>query len=125
MPRDPQPYRWRSWNLDLCVPSISQEGTVPPGYSPGLGRREGCICTREEVEGLHTPGTYSSLFPSIVQKVRAIPFNQEQVEELMHRPLSMTLMESGSSIDLQNIAKKQDLFSALVSRAKVCFLSCI
>ncbi|XP_023419374.1 cation channel sperm-associated protein 4 [Cavia porcellus] len=62
---------------------------------------------------------------NIVQKVRAIPFNQEQVEELMHRPLSMTLMESGSSIDLQNIAKKQDLFSALVSRAKVCFLSCI
>ncbi|XP_005390770.2 PREDICTED: cation channel sperm-associated protein 4, partial [Chinchilla lanigera] len=56
---------------------------------------------------------------NIVQKVRAIPFNQEQVEELMRRPLSMTLMESGSSIDLQNIAKQQDLFSALVSRAKV------
>ncbi|XP_023555012.1 cation channel sperm-associated protein 4 [Octodon degus] len=56
---------------------------------------------------------------NIVQKIRTIPFNQEQVEELMRRPLSMTLIESSSSVDLQSIAKKQDLFSALVSRAKV------
>ncbi|KAM6181771.1 cation channel sperm-associated protein 4-like [Erethizon dorsatum] len=59
---------------------------------------------------------------NIVQQVRAIPFNQEQVVELMHRSMSMTLLDSGSSVDLQNIAKQQDLFSALVNRAKVCFL---
>ncbi|XP_004869075.2 cation channel sperm-associated protein 4 isoform X1 [Heterocephalus glaber] len=56
---------------------------------------------------------------NIVQEVHSIPFNKEQVEELMHRPFSMSLMESGSSVDFQNIAKQQDLFTALVSRAKV------
>ncbi|XP_010629364.1 cation channel sperm-associated protein 4 isoform X1 [Fukomys damarensis] len=78
-----------------------------------------CLVLEEIEENLTQYKKIREELDNIVQEVRSIPFNQEQIEELMRRPFSMSLMESGSSMDLQNIAKQQDLFSALVSRAKV------
>ncbi|XP_005875320.1 PREDICTED: cation channel sperm-associated protein 4, partial [Myotis brandtii] len=56
---------------------------------------------------------------TIVEEVRSIRFNQEQEQELLHRPLSVQSMESKSSMDLSEMTSQQDLITALVHREKV------
>ncbi|XP_008693077.1 cation channel sperm-associated protein 4 [Ursus maritimus] len=57
---------------------------------------------------------------TIVEEVRSIRFNQEQEEELMHKPLSLTLsVVSGSSLDIRDMTCQQDLITALINREKV------
>ncbi|XP_002716171.1 cation channel sperm-associated protein 4 isoform X10 [Oryctolagus cuniculus] len=57
---------------------------------------------------------------TIVEEVRSIRFNQEQEEELMHRHLSLSLsFETGSSMDIREVAHQQDLVTALVNRERV------
>ncbi|XP_004425827.1 PREDICTED: cation channel sperm-associated protein 4 [Ceratotherium simum simum] len=57
---------------------------------------------------------------TIVDEVRSIRFNQEQEEELMHRPLSLSQsMEIGSSVDIREMTCQQDLITALINREKV------
>ncbi|EPQ13275.1 Cation channel sperm-associated protein 4 [Myotis brandtii] len=60
---------------------------------------------------------------TIVEEVRSIRFNQEQEQELLHRPLSVQSMESKSSMDLSEMTSQQDLITALVHREKVPFPS--
>ena len=55
-----------------------------------------------------------------MEEVRSIRFNQEQEEELMHKPLSLTLsVVSGSSLDIRDMTCQQDLITALINREKV------
>ncbi|XP_051712803.1 cation channel sperm-associated protein 4 isoform X4 [Oryctolagus cuniculus] len=90
----------RSGNPDLGV---------PPTYGRASGLR------REEVGGTHC-----RCAPRIVEEVRSIRFNQEQEEELMHRHLSLSLsFETGSSMDIREVAHQQDLVTALVNRERV------
>uniref|UniRef100_A0A8C9CRE5 Cation channel, sperm associated 4 n=1 Tax=Peromyscus maniculatus bairdii TaxID=230844 RepID=A0A8C9CRE5_PERMB len=57
---------------------------------------------------------------TIVEEVRSILYNQEQEKELLHRHASKALsLQSGSSLDMREVATQQDLISALVSREKV------
>ncbi|XP_059111136.1 cation channel sperm-associated protein 4 [Peromyscus eremicus] len=57
---------------------------------------------------------------TIVEEVRSILYNQEQEKELLHRHASKALsLESGSSLDMREVATQQDLISALVNREKV------
>lgn len=52
--------------------------------------------------------------------MRSIRFNQEQEEELMHKHLSLSLsVASGSSLDICDMTRQQDLITALVNREKV------
>ncbi|XP_004592423.2 cation channel sperm-associated protein 4 isoform X2 [Ochotona princeps] len=57
---------------------------------------------------------------AIVEEVRSIRFNQEQEEELLHRHLSRSQdFETGSSVDIREVAQEQDLITALVNRERV------
>ncbi|KAG8506716.1 Cation channel sperm-associated protein 4 [Galemys pyrenaicus] len=59
----------------------------------------------------------------IVDEVRSIRFNQEQEEEMLHRHYSLSLsLESGSSIDIREMTRQQDLITALLTREKVLLL---
>lgn len=65
--------------------------------------------------------THSRCAPRIVEEVRSIRFNQEQEEELLHRHLSRSQdFETGSSVDIREVAQEQDLITALVNRERVC-----
>ncbi|XP_029804745.1 cation channel sperm-associated protein 4 [Suricata suricatta] len=56
----------------------------------------------------------------IIEEVRTILFNQEQEKELISKHLSLSLsMESGSTVDICDMAHQQDLITALVNREKV------
>lgn len=53
-------------------------------------------------------------------EVRSILFNQEQENAIMHKHTSKSTFLSESSPDMHEVANKQDLITALVSREKVC-----
>ncbi|XP_031232783.1 cation channel sperm-associated protein 4 [Mastomys coucha] len=56
----------------------------------------------------------------IMEEVRSIRFNLEQESLIMHKPTSKsTTFLSESSVDVREIANKQDLITALVSRERV------
>lgn len=80
---------------------------------------KGRVHTRGEMEGLGQ-GAQCLFCPRIVEEVRSILYNQEQEKELLHRHASKALsLQSGSSLDMREVATQQDLISALVSREKV------
>lgn len=90
----------------------SLKGQVFGGGGGGGGR---------QAPGEEVGETHSRCAPRIVEEVRSIRFNQEQEEELLHRHLSRSQdFETGSSVDIREVAQEQDLITALVNRERVC-----